>query len=52
MLIISYTKACICGLVDPKPGDKTKSCMRPSNYLACPSCVFTCVGPDEECPGR
>ncbi|PLX27900.1 hypothetical protein C0583_01525 [Candidatus Parcubacteria bacterium] len=48
----SYTKACICGLVDPKPGDKTKSCARPSNYLACPSCVFACVDPDAECPER
>lgn len=48
----SYTKACICSFVDPKPGAKTKACMRPSNYLACPSCVFACVGPDDECPAR
>ena len=48
----SYTKACICGFVSPKPGDKTKSCARPSNYIACPSCIFTCVAPDAECPEK
>lgn len=48
----SYTKACICGFVDPKPGDLTKACMRPSNYLACPSCVFTCVASDADCSER
>ena len=48
----SYTKACICGFVDPKPGAKTKSCLRPSNYIACPSCVYTCVGADSDCPER
>ena len=48
----SYTKRCICGFVNPKPGDKTKSCMRPSNYLACPSCVYACVTSDAECPAR
>lgn len=48
----SYTKRCICSFVDSKPGDPTKACFRPSNYLACPSCVFACVGPDTECPER
>ena len=48
----SYTKACICGFVDPQPGALTKSCLRPSNYLACPSCVFVCVAPDTDCPER
>jgi len=48
----SYTQACICGLVNPSPEAKTKSCNRPSNYIACPSCVYACVGQDEECPER
>ena len=48
----SYTEACICAFIDSKPGDKTKICMRPANYLACPSCVYACVTPDEECPER
>lgn len=48
----SYTQACICGVVDPKPGDKTKACMRPSNYIACPSCVYMCVDKDAECPPK
>lgn len=48
----SYTKACICGLVNPKPGDKTKSCIRPSNYIACPSCVYACVEKDTDCPEK
>ena len=48
----SYTKACICGFVNPKPGDKTKSCIRPSNYIACPSCLYACVAPDSDCPER
>ncbi len=48
----SYTQACICGLNNPKPGDKTKSCIRPANYISCPSCVYACVAPDEECPER
>jgi len=48
----SYTKACICSFVDPQPGAKTKACMRPSNYIACPSCVYACVGPDSDCPAR
>ena len=48
----SYTKACICSFVNTKPGDKTKSCMRPSNYLACPSCIFACVEPETDCPER
>ncbi len=48
----SYTKACICSFVNPKPGDKTKSCIRPSNYIACPSCVYACVGADSDCPER
>lgn len=48
----SYTKACICSFVDSKPGDLTKACMRPSNYLACPSCVFACVASDAECPEK
>ena len=48
----SYTKDCICGFVNPPPGAKTKVCKRPSNYLACPSCVFACVGADEECPEK
>lgn len=48
----SYTQACICGFVDSKPGDKTKACMRPANYLACPSCLYACVAPDTDCPER
>ncbi len=48
----SYTQACICSFVNPKPGAKTKACQRPANYRACPSCVYACVGPDEECPAR
>lgn len=48
----SYVRDCICSFVNPKPGAKTKACMRPSNYLACPSCVYACVGPEEECPAR
>ena len=48
----SYTKACICGFVNPKPGDKTKSCIRPSNYIACPSCVYACIEQDSDCPKR
>ena len=48
----SYTKACICGFVNPKPGDKIKSCIRPSNYIACPSCVYACIEPDSDCPKK
>ncbi len=48
----SYTQVCICSFVNPKPGAKTKACLRPANYRACPSCVYACVGPDEECPAR
>ncbi len=48
----SYTKDCICGFVNPKPGALTKSCLRPSNFIACPSCLYTCVTPDSDCPER
>ncbi len=46
----SYTQDCICGFVDSKPGDLTKTCSRPANYVSCASCVYACISPEEKCP--
>ena len=49
----SYTFDCICGSsgsINENPEDPNKECSYPSDYKACPGCLYACVPFDEPCP--
>ena len=49
----SYTGNCICGSsgsINEKKTDPNKECYHPSDYESCPSCLYSCVHLDEQCP--
>ena len=51
----SYVGDCVCGSSgskDEKDSDPNKECYRPADYKSCPSCVYSCVGIKEPCPGE
>ncbi|XOU94699.1 MAG: hypothetical protein ACNFW9_01390 [Candidatus Kerfeldbacteria bacterium] len=49
----SYVQDCVCGSsgsMYEDPLDSNTECYYPFDYESCPSCVYACVGADEECP--
>jgi len=49
----SYVLDCLCGSsgsVAEDPKDPNKECYQRSDYAACPSCLYACVGLKAECP--
>jgi|GEM_PF-2114735 len=51
----SYVLDCVCGSsgsINENPADPNRECAYPSDYSACPGCVYACVGLDETCPGE
>ncbi len=49
----AYAGACVCGSsgsIRENPNDPNKECSRPSDFAACPNCVYACVHNNQACP--
>ncbi|MFC2162673.1 hypothetical protein ACFLRF_03250 [Candidatus Altiarchaeota archaeon] len=52
----NYGLNCVCYACGDRgcTGDEKfqKPCRRPADYAGCPGCLYSCIGPDDLCPGE